>query len=413
MSLAALRHQDHYKAATRELREAGYEWREEMGGKHAKIIIDVNGREETETISISPSDWRTTRTLTARMRRRIRAWKSEAGQFQTVTAPDLFQTLEVETIGDSIQDIVLHSHIDGEPRAHDIDLADRLGFSRPRDIRKLIERNIEEMRRFGVCAAVSQTSGDKGGRPAAEYWLNEEQALLVSTLSNTKRAADVRHMLIRVFVAWRRASSETATVLYGDDTQALLEMLADLRATIVSSQQNGHTTALEHIDGAKAAVLHYLKAYLKEPAAAFYEDVRTRNVATYERDRRLIAGMDSLEVAVTALLRRAEPIVRDRPFIWTEWFDCDRLYSEWFPERHIPRRGLLSGIVSRALDRHCKATRKFHHMEHRIVGGKGVNWWHKDSVFAWLEAGGRDLIEEHLKRYAPEIRCNVVSITRH
>jgi hypothetical protein len=80
------------------------------------------------------------------------------------------------------------TEMDGEPRARDLDIADRLGFSQQRDIRKLIERHKAELQAFGVCATVAQTSGPKGGRPATEYWLNEEQALLVSILSDAPNA---------------------------------------------------------------------------------------------------------------------------------------------------------------------------------------------------------------------------------
>lgn len=96
------------------------------------------------------------------------------------------------------------SVFDGEPRCRDLDLAGRLGFDRARDVRKLIERNMLEIREFGVCATVAQTSGPRGGRPSTEYWLNEEQALLVAVLSNARNAPAVRAMLIKVFVAWRR-----------------------------------------------------------------------------------------------------------------------------------------------------------------------------------------------------------------
>lgn len=96
------------------------------------------------------------------------------------------------------------TEFDGMPRALDLEIADRLGFDRPRDIRKLIERNKVELEAFGVCATVARTSGSEGGRPATEYWLNEEQALLVSILSKAPNAPAVRAMLIKVFVAWRR-----------------------------------------------------------------------------------------------------------------------------------------------------------------------------------------------------------------
>lgn len=103
----------------------------------------------------------------------------------------------------NIPTINLKAFSDG-PRALDLDIAKRLGFDRPRDIRKLIERNKAELERFGICATVAQNHSGGRGRPTNEYWLNEEQSLLIATLSETEKAAEVRHMLIKVFVAWRR-----------------------------------------------------------------------------------------------------------------------------------------------------------------------------------------------------------------
>lgn len=111
----------------------------------------------------------------------------------------------------SVADIDLKAFDDG-PRARDLDIARRLGFDRPRDIRKLIERNMSELLRFGVCATVAQTSGPKGRRPSKEYWLNEEQALSISAASDAPLAPEVRHMLIKVFVAWRRGDLPQAPV---------------------------------------------------------------------------------------------------------------------------------------------------------------------------------------------------------
>lgn len=121
---------------------------------------------------------------------------------QSVGSTDTVQ-LPLARIGNALPDIIL-SDIDGEPRARDLDVAERLGFDRPRDIRKLIERNLVEIESFGVCATVARTPDDRGGRPATEYWLTEEQALLVASRSEAENAPQVRRMLIKVFVAWRR-----------------------------------------------------------------------------------------------------------------------------------------------------------------------------------------------------------------
>lgn len=104
------------------------------------------------------------------------------------------------TIHTNIMEIGLTA-IDGEPRARDLDIADRLGFKRTRKIRELIERNKDEFEAFG---SLAPQRGASRGQEFTEFWLNEEQALLAAALSNADKAAAVRHMLIKVFVAWRR-----------------------------------------------------------------------------------------------------------------------------------------------------------------------------------------------------------------
>ena len=93
--------------------------------------------------------------------------------------------------------------IDGEPRILDMTLAERLGFTRPRTIRQLIERNWTELERYGTVIAPSYS--DYRNRQFTEYWLNEAQALLACLFSRTERAAEVREAVIKVFTAWRRA----------------------------------------------------------------------------------------------------------------------------------------------------------------------------------------------------------------
>jgi len=95
------------------------------------------------------------------------------------------------------------SHFD-EPRILDTRLGEVLGMVRPTNIRQLIERNRDELSRYGeVCITVMQTS-EKGGRPSNAYWLTEGQALCLSALSDAPNAPDARYMLIEVYMAYRR-----------------------------------------------------------------------------------------------------------------------------------------------------------------------------------------------------------------
>lgn len=96
-------------------------------------------------------------------------------------------------------------NVDGdEPRIRDLALAERLGFERPRAIRQIIERNFDEIRAYGPLAT---QCGKSRGQGFTEYWLNEGQALVICALSRTPNAAQVRKMVIEVFMAWRRGQT--------------------------------------------------------------------------------------------------------------------------------------------------------------------------------------------------------------
>ncbi|ACK82478.1 hypothetical protein [Methylorubrum extorquens] len=100
----------------------------------------------------------------------------------------------------SLQEIAIVEQ-EGQPLARDVDVGERLGLQRPRVIRELIERNRGELEGFGPLAV---RYGKSRGQEFEEFLLNEEQALLVATLSSAPNAPAVRAMLIRTFVAWRR-----------------------------------------------------------------------------------------------------------------------------------------------------------------------------------------------------------------
>ena len=100
----------------------------------------------------------------------------------------------------------LDSSIDGTPRMMDLTLAEALEFSRPRDIRKIVERHMQALRRFGeVCATVARTLKNKdnsGGRPGKAYYLNKKQALYICTKSETDNATEVTIQMVEVFDAY-------------------------------------------------------------------------------------------------------------------------------------------------------------------------------------------------------------------
>jgi hypothetical protein len=85
-----------------------------------------------------------------------------------------------------------------ERRVRDVQLGERLGYKNPSDIRQVIDRNREEIEAYGVLPQVEEKP-ERGGRPAKFFFLNEEQALLVSMFSGASRAPEVRRALIGAF----------------------------------------------------------------------------------------------------------------------------------------------------------------------------------------------------------------------
>lgn len=98
--------------------------------------------------------------------------------------------------------------VENEPRILDTDLAAALGMSRPRDIRgNLIGPNRPELERHGILREMNANSG-KRGRPVTAFYLNEQQALLITLFSRTEKAEDIRELVINVFMAWRRGQMD-------------------------------------------------------------------------------------------------------------------------------------------------------------------------------------------------------------
>lgn len=116
----------------------------------------------------------------------------------------------------------------GEPRVRDLDIAERAGLRRQRDIRQVIERNWDTLSAFGeirVCGSRPQTSG---GRPAREYWLSEEQATSLVSMLKTPLGKQLHVAIVKLFVAYRRGQLATIVTAsapmqarIGDDPRAM------------------------------------------------------------------------------------------------------------------------------------------------------------------------------------------------
>lgn len=98
--------------------------------------------------------------------------------------------------------------INGEPRILDIDLAEKLGFDRPADIRKLIKRYEEKLNKFSILATVAKIH-EGAGRPSDEFYLNRKQAAFICMKSETDNAFEVQVEIIEVFDAYQNGAMKS------------------------------------------------------------------------------------------------------------------------------------------------------------------------------------------------------------
>lgn len=120
-----------------------------------------------------------------------------------------------------------------EPRIRDVDLAERLGFAQPRDVRKLIRRYEKSGDLSGVSmratvARIEIRPGVFRNDTVNEYWLTEADALFVVTKSETPRANAITREVIDVFLAWRRGHLKPAPA----PVPAPVDVAALVKATV-------------------------------------------------------------------------------------------------------------------------------------------------------------------------------------
>lgn len=108
-----------------------------------------------------------------------------------------------------MNDLICVTAVEGEPRVLDTELAAALGYEQPRDIRKLIKRHAASLAEFGICATVSQNTGERG-RPATVYYLNKPQAVFLTTQAGTPTAVAVTVQVIQKFDAYERGLIQAA-----------------------------------------------------------------------------------------------------------------------------------------------------------------------------------------------------------
>lgn len=201
----------------------------------------------------------------------------------------------------------LNTTINHEPRILDLRIAERLGFDRHRNIRKLIERNRDELDSFGeVCSTVEQTS-EIGGRPGTKYWLNEPQTLLICMFSKTPNAATVRREVIDVYLAYRRGDAGATHANPGglplNDGRYLVRMYNQRVASV--DDATGHCLVNGHDP---VNVLTFLREYAAPDVFPVALDIVMRRMCFYARNNKTGKYRDEL---LLAMARASAALTKD------------------------------------------------------------------------------------------------------
>lgn len=90
----------------------------------------------------------------------------------------------------------IETHGDGELRISDIELAERLGYAEVRNFRKVVRKNADDLREFGL---LRQIDAKGRGRSERVYWLNRAQAIHAVYRSDTPDASKLAISLTKAF----------------------------------------------------------------------------------------------------------------------------------------------------------------------------------------------------------------------
>jgi phage antirepressor YoqD-like protein len=147
---------------------------------------------------------------------------------------------------------------ENEPRILDTDLAERLGFAQPINIRKMIRRHKGALAAMGTVSTVETVNR---GQKAVEFFLNRKQSIFITAKSGTPTATDITIEVIEKFDAYQRGAKPPAAIDFSSNA-ALLALANDLTQAMLA-------------DRAKMVALTSQNAVLAPKAAALAQLAET------------------------------------------------------------------------------------------------------------------------------------------
>ena len=195
------------------------------------------------------------------------------------------------------------------------------GFGQILNVRNLIRNNRVELERYGVIFTVKRTSGPKGGRPSTDFYLNEEQALLICMFADTVNAMEARQEIIQVFTTtigdikvslrcfvkdgtvWFVAKDVTVSLGYVSGRQSLADHVPDAHKAAVSIPDGSQRRTLSAIT--EGGLYRLIGASKTELGDLFREWVYDTVLPSIRKHGGYILGQEKPEMS------EQEPLLQD------------------------------------------------------------------------------------------------------
>ena len=252
----------------------------------------------------------------------------------------------------------------------------------------------------GVDFVIYANSGENTGRGrrAKEYALTLDMAKELSMVERNDQGKAARRYFIE---CERRAKAGEGP---RPDFDRIIEQQEANRQLTIQGARKASTEIVE----AKNQMIGFMQKSLVQQMpntwAHFlrrcFRAVFDRVAATENQTKQTHAALTKLAVRVDGVIDMANRAVQPGSINWTEWVNVSGVYA--MANLNPPRRGLLSQQVQRSLDAFCKSTHRQAHMARMGFGGPPQNVWHVIAVKAWLDQGGRGLIESHIARHSTQ-----------
>jgi len=189
-----------------------------------------------------------------------------------------------------------------------------LSQNEPRAINQLIKNRVEDLEKFGSLSFEMINPTATGGRPKKIYYLNEQQATLLTTfMKNSKIVREFKVKLVREFFKMREfINSKQLTRAIGIETRKTLTNAIDESGENERMHNRGYsnyTRLVYQVTGLKEDYKEYKKHF---PKGDYRTSLNPTQLKQIELAESLIKPMLKLEKEYSEIKKTLEPLFKTK-----------------------------------------------------------------------------------------------------